>query len=112
MESINLLRDVQVYGEIGRPGHKFYNFNEWELPRGAMAEMIQWAPTISVPQELSGQLTRIYARFVWAKEIPRRPNRGVRGKGAGGLYQFVAKVSFDSADRRGYLDSVFLRMSG
>ena len=66
-------------------------FNEWELPTGATAEMFQGEPTISSPQELSGQLNRIYARFVWSKEIPGHLNPGAPERGAERLYQFAAK---------------------
>ena len=100
---LNPFRAVQAYDGIGRPDHKFHNIDEWELPRGAMAEMIQWGPTISVPQELFGQLTRFYARTL---------TLGLVKKELWGLFQFVAKVSFDSGDHGGYLASIFLRMSG
>ena len=109
---VNPFRAVQVYEKIDNPNRKLYNFNEWELPTGATAEMFQGEPTISSPQELSGQLNRIYARFVWSKEIPGHLNPGAPEKGAGRLYQFAKKVSFDSVEREGYLTSICLRISG
>ena len=105
-------RAVQVYEEIGRPDNKFYNFDEWELPRGAAAEIIQGEPTVSFPRELSGQLTRMYARFVWPKETTGHLNPGAPEGGAGRLYQFVAKASFESLEHAGFLAPIFLRISG
>ena len=80
---VNPFRAVRVYEKIDNPDRKLYNFNEWELPTGATAEMFQGEPTISSPQELSGQLNRVYARFVWSKEVPGRLNPGAPEKGAG-----------------------------
>ena len=51
---LNPFRSVQVYEKIEPPTQLFYNFDEWELPTGAVAEMVQGEPTISCPQELSG----------------------------------------------------------
>ena len=57
--------------------------------------MVQGETTISFPIELSGQLARLYGRFVWSKEISERVNPGSPEKGAGRLYQFSGEVSFD-----------------
>ena len=43
---MNPARAVQVYEKIDAPSHMFYNFNEWELPQGAVVEMAQGEPTI------------------------------------------------------------------
>ena len=109
---VNPFRAGQVREKIDKPDRKLRNFNEWELPTGATAEMVQGEPTISSPQELSGQLNRIYARFVWSKAIPRHLNPRAPEKGDGGLYQLAKKASFDSVEREGYLTSIFLRISG
>ena len=103
---VNPFRVAQVCEKLGNPGRKFYNFDEWELPQGASAEMAQGEPTISFPQELSGQLNRIYARYVWSKEIPGHLNPGAPEEGAGRLCQFEAKLSFGSGLREGYQASI------
>ena len=90
----------------------FYNFNEWELPQGAVAGMEIGKPTISFLQELSGKFDRMYARFVWLKELSGHLNPGAPEEGAGRLYQCVGELSFDSNDRQGYKASIFLRISG
>ena len=74
--------------------------------------MVEGEPTIPFPQELSGQLNRIYARFVCSEEIRGHLDPGTPEKVAVSLYQFVAKWSFDSDIREGYRASISLRMSG
>ena len=88
---LNPFRALQVYEKIGAPDELFYNFGEWELPFGAKAEIAQGEPTIAFLFELSGQLNRLYARFVWSKEISGRINPGAPEKGAGRFYQFLGK---------------------
>ena len=85
---LNPFRALQVYEEIGAPNKLFYSVGEWELPVGASAKTVQGEPTISFPFELSGQLNRLYGRFVWSKEISGRVNPGAPETGAGRLYQF------------------------
>ena len=111
-EFLNPFRDVQIYEKLDGLEPEFYNLEEWELPLGAAADMAQGEPTNSFSQELSGQLARSYARFVWPKEIPGHVNPGASEKGTGGLYQFASKASFSSELREGYQASIFLRMSG
>ena len=109
---LNPFRALQVYEEIGAPNKLFCNFGEWELPVGATAEIVHGEPTISFPHELSGQLNRLYDRFVSPKEISGHINPGAPEEGAGRLYQFVGKLSLDSADYEGYEASIFFRVSG
>ena len=109
---LNPYRALQVYEKIEPPNELFYDFDEWDLPLGARAEIVQGGPTISSPHELSGQLNRMYARFVWTKEVQGHINPGAPEKGAGGIYQLVGKMSFDSADHEGYTASIFSRVSG
>ena len=108
----NPLGAVQIYEEIEAPHKIYYNYDEWELPRGAEANMVQGEPTISFPFELSGQLNRLYCRFVWSKEIAGHVNPGAPENAAGRLYQFVGKVSFISARYEGYKTSNFVRITG
>ena len=61
---LNPNRALQIYEGIAAPHKIFYNYDEWELPLGAEASMVQGEPTISFPFELSGQLNRLYGRFV------------------------------------------------
>ena len=109
---LNLLRALQVYAKIEPPTQLYYNFDEWELPLGAEAEIAHGEPTISFPQELSGQLNRLYARFVRPKEIAGHVNPGASERGAGRIYRFVGKLSFDSRKYEGYKASNFFRISG
>ena len=90
---LNPYRALQVYESVEAPHKFFYNYDEWELPSGASASLVQGEPTISFPFELSGQLTRFYGRFVWSKEIAGHVNPGAPENAAGRLYQFVGKVS-------------------
>ena len=108
---LNPQRALQIYEEIEAPHTLYYNYDEWELPPGAEAHMISGEPTISYPFKQSGQLNRLYARFVWSKEIPGHVNPGAPEAGAGRLYQFVGKVSFTSAQYEGYNASNFVRIS-
>ena len=55
---------------------------------------------------------RLYARFVWPKEIAGHVNPGAPEKGAGRLYQIAGKLSFDSTEHEGYKASIFIRVSG
>ena len=55
---LNPNRALQIYEEIEAPHKIYYNYDEWELPSGAEANMVQGEPTISLPFELSGQLNR------------------------------------------------------
>ena len=66
---LNPRRGVQIYEKLDGLEPKFFNYQEWELPPGATADMVQGEPTISFSQELSGQLIRRYGRFGWSKEI-------------------------------------------
>ena len=109
---LNPNRALQIHDGIEAPHEIFYNYDEWELPPGASANMVQGGPTISFPLELSGQLTRLYGRLVWSKEIAGHVNPGAPEVGAGRLYQFVGKVSFNSAEYEGYKTSVFARAPG
>ena len=90
---LNPNRALQIYEEIEAPHHIYYIYDEWELPSGAEAHVVSGEPTISYPFELSGQLNRLYPRFVWPKEISGHVNPGAPETGAGRLYQFVGKVS-------------------
>ena len=109
---LNPFRALQVYEEIGAPNKLFYNFGGWERPVAASAKMVLGEPTMSFPFELSGQLNRLYGRFVRPKEISGREHPGAPEKRAGRLYQFAGKVSFDSANYEGYKTSIFVRVSG
>ena len=55
---LNPNRALQIYEGVEAPHEILYNYDEWELPPGASANMVQGEPTISFPFELSGQLTR------------------------------------------------------
>ena len=108
---LNPHRALQIYESIEAPHTTYYNYDEWELPPGAEAHMIGGEPTISYPFEQSGQLNRLYARFVWSKEISGHINPGAPETGAGRLYQFVGKVSFNSVEYEGFKASNFIRVT-
>ena len=44
---LNPHRAVQIYEKLAAFEPKCYNFQEWELPIGAAADVAQWEPTIS-----------------------------------------------------------------
>ena len=108
---LNPHRALQIYESIEAPHTIYYNYDEWELPPGAHAHLVSGEPTISYPFEQSGQLNRLYARFVWSKEISGHVNPGAPETGAGRLYQFVGKVSFNSAEYEGFKASNFVRVT-
>ena len=108
---LNPRRALQIYESIEAPHTFYHNYDEWELPPGATASLVSGEPTISYPFEQSGQLNRLYARFVWSKEISGHINPGAPETGAGRLYQFVGKVSFNSAEYEGYKASNFVRVT-
>ena len=108
---LNPHRALQIYESVEAPHTTYHNYEEWELPPGAHAHLVSGEPTISYSFEQAGQLNRLYARFVWTKEITGHVNPGAPESAAGRLYQFVGKVSFNSEKYEGFKASNFVRIT-
>ena len=93
---LNPQRAVQIYEKIDDAKSKFYDYEIWELPAGATADMFS--------RELSGQL----ARSSDLSGVRRFRATLTRER----LYQFASRVALPSELREGYQASISLRFSG
>ena len=93
---LNPRRAAQIYEQIDDVKSKFYDYEIWELPAGATADMFS--------RELSGQLARSSDLF----GVRRFRATLTRER----LYQFASRVALPSELREGYQASIFLRFSG
>ena len=93
---LNPQRAVQIYEKIDDVKSKFYDYEIWELPAGATADMFS--------RELSGQLARSSDLF----GVRRFRATLTRER----LYQFASRAALPSELREGYQASIFLRFSG
>ena len=91
---LNPNRAAQVFEEISDSGRRVCNYEEWELPEEAHAQLIQGEATILFPHDVAFRAMRMSARSVWPKEAPGHVNPGAPKAGKGRLYQFVATISF------------------
>ena len=101
----------KLRGEIGGSARRYYNFEEWELPGGAQAQLIWGKATILLPRDTAFQAMVMFGRSVWTKEVSNHINPGAPEVGKVRLYQFVANLSFDSMQFEGYRATISLRVT-
>lgn len=56
---LNPNRAVRIFELFERPAKKFYDNTEWELPEGAVAELVQGDVTIALPRDTAFRDRRI-----------------------------------------------------
>ena len=93
------------------PAERYLDYDEWEIPGGAFAELIKDEATIVAPPSLTPQDRRILARLVWSMGAPDRANPGVPAEGKGSLYQCLVRISFPHQKREGCRASMLTRIT-
>ena len=71
---LNPNRAVRIFGEINDSTKRYYNFEEWELPEGAQAQLNQGEASILLPNETDYRSMRIFGRLARSEAAPNYIN--------------------------------------